>query len=102
MSDLVDFLKGLAGAAERVDKVDRGETDPLRIVEALLGRPTSTREEEQWWHLFGLTDKPESRAVLDGAWRRYAVREHPDKGGDAISFGHMRRLYERVRANLPA
>lgn len=102
MGELTDFLRGLTGAAERLDSVSRGETDPLRIVETLLGRETSGPESEQWWSLFGLTERPERRAVLDGAWRRYALRNHPDKGGDAISFGHMRSLYERMAAGLPA
>lgn len=101
MGELTDFFDGLATAAKRLDAMDRGETNPLRIVEAMLGRETSTAEAEQWWHLFGLDERPETRPVLAGAWRRWAARHHPDKGGDAISFAHMRALFETMSARLP-
>jgi len=99
VSELLDFLRGLTTAAERIDKVDRGETNPLKIVEAMLGESGS--EPERWWHLFGLTERPERKAVLEGAWKRWAVRNHPDKGGDAISFGHMSATYKAMLERLP-
>jgi len=101
MGELTDFFDGIAKAAKRIDGISRGETNPLRIVEAMLGQ-TSTADSQQWWHLFGLEERPESRPVLAGAWRRWAARHHPDKGGDAISFAHMRALYDTMSARLPA
>lgn len=102
MGELTDFFDGLARAAKRLDGIDRGEKDPLRMVEAMLGREVSAPHSEQWWHLFGLTERPETRPVLRGAWLRWAARNHPDKGGDAISFAHMKALHDTMAARLPA
>jgi hypothetical protein len=103
MSTLQNFLRGLASVADRLDEASaRGETDPLRIVDAMLGGNYSRNESGgQWWELFGLEDKPDNKRQLEGAWRRWAARNHPDAGGSEATFRHMRTLFERMRDTLP-
>ena len=102
MSKFTDTLRGLAGVGERLEAAQaRGETDPLRLVDVMLDGQFLHEGDNQWWMLFGMTEKPTNRAQLDGAWKRWAARNHPDKGGDAISFGHMKALHDRMRERLP-
>lgn len=99
-----DILRGFAGLFDRLEDVrDADENDPLSIVDAMLGsRFTRTDDAygEQWWELFGLDDKPTSRVELDGAWQRWVLKNHPDKGGDGPQFRFMKRLHETMRARL--
>lgn len=97
------LLRDLAGASERVEAAgERGETDPLKLVDVMLGGDYLREDDGHWWMLFGMTEKPANREQLDGAWKRWAARNHPDKGGDAIAFGHMKALHGRMRERLPA
>ncbi|WP_205538743.1 J domain-containing protein [Mycobacterium kyogaense] len=39
-----------------------------------------------------------TEADLNRAWRRYAARHHPDRGGDALTFTRGRLAYEELLA----
>ena len=39
-----------------------------------------------------------TEADLNRAWRRYAARHHPDRGGDAVTFTRGRLAYEELLA----
>jgi len=41
-------------------------------------------------------DAGASRRVVERAWRRYALRHHPDRGGDAESFVRGQQAYDRI------
>lgn len=92
----------MAGVFERLDAArERGETDPLRIADAMLGGSYTPPDPATWWELFGLDERPANRAQLEGAWKRWAARNHPDAGGSQAAFRHMRALFERMRDTLP-
>lgn len=100
-----DVLRGFAGLFDRLEDVrDADDSDPLSIVDAMLGSRfvrTDNAYGEQWWELFGLDAKPATQAELDGAWRRWAARNHPDAGGNEPQFRFMRRLFETMRDRTP-
>lgn len=43
-------------------------------------------------------DEVHTEADLNRAWRRYAARHHPDRGGDAVTFTRGRLAYEELLA----
>lgn len=43
-------------------------------------------------------DEVHTDAELNRAWRRYASRHHPDRGGDAVTFTRGRLAYEELLA----
>lgn len=43
-------------------------------------------------------DEVHTVADLNRAWRRYAARHHPDRGGDALTFTRGRLAYEELLA----
>src|SRR5690349_17495180 len=43
-------------------------------------------------------DEVHTEADLNRAWRRYAARHHPDRGGDALTFTRGRLAYEELLA----
>lgn len=103
MSEFGKILRAVGKVADNLEAArERGETDPLRIVDAMLGGSYIREDQTNWWHLFGLEEKPTTRAVLDGAWKRWAGRNHPDAGGDKLAFGHMSDLHKRMRETIPA
>ncbi len=102
MSTLQEFLRGFASLADRLDEQrEKGEKDPLRIVDAMLGGSYSAGPPEGWWELFDLERKPDNKAQLHAAWKRWALRNHPDKGGSEVAFKHMRETFERLVETLP-
>lgn len=43
-----------------------------------------------------------TRAEVDKAFRRYALRHHPDRGGDAATFQAGVEAYHRLTGTAPA
>lgn len=102
MSKLGELLRNVSQVVDRLDDASQaGETDPIRLVDAMMGGEYSRPRDGDWWRLFGLNDAPTSKRELAKAWKGYASRSHPDAGGDAVSFAAMRELYERKLARLP-
>lgn len=97
-----ELLRGAAKLADRIEEqAAKGETDPLRIVDAMMGGTYSTNAgTETWWELFGRDEKPVNKAQLEGMWREWAARNHPDQGGSVPAFRHMRELFERMHPTL--
>lgn len=96
------FFKGISDLVGEVeDARNDGETDPLRLLERLTGRSSSSSAEpDPWWEHFGLELAPIDRAELDAAWRSWTTRNHPDRGGAPAAFRRMRKLYEHHRAKM--
>jgi DnaJ-class molecular chaperone len=51
--------------------------------------------------IFGLERLP-SRDELKSLWRAYALKTHPDRGGDAEKFWHAHAAYVRLCAEIEA
>lgn len=47
-----------------------------------------------WWKTLGLSERPDSIAVLKRAYRKATLAHHPDRGGSAESMRRIRRAYE--------
>lgn len=89
---LGDFLRNLGGVIDEVDRA--GAFDFINS----RGAPT----DDKWWELFDLDIEPQTRLVLDEAWKVWRVKNHPDKGVCSNSrFQHMSELFDRQRARLP-
>lgn len=104
MGKLQDVLRGFADVTDRLEDAQaRGETDPLRIVDAILGGEyvrTDSAAGEKWWELFGLDAPPSTKAELRTAWKKWASRNHPDQGHHEPAYRFMRTLYEKQVATL--
>lgn len=103
MGSIRDFFKDAARIVGTIeDARDAGETDPLRLLDAITqGGYTRTPDAQPWWELFGLDERPGSKAELRAAWSRWAARNHPDKGAPEPAFRHMRGLFEAKLTTLP-
>ncbi len=103
---LQDVLRTFVGILDKAEDYQRsGETDPRKFFEAVTGvdigqSPDAQDRSDSWWELFGLDEKPETSAQLDAAWRSWAARNHPDRGGSAPAFRYARNLYETQRVKL--
>ncbi len=71
------FEKGDAQPRMKVPELPAPPTDPLTVL--------------------GL-EEVHTEAELNRAWRRYAARHHPDRGGDAVTFTRGRLAYEELLA----
>lgn len=103
---LVEFLRE---AATRLDAVQQaaesGEMDPIRLADAFTGGNYSEAADDaardgRWWELFGLDAHPTTPRELDRAWRKWAVKNHPDQGHPEPTFRFMRTLYEKQKVRL--
>lgn len=104
---LKQFLRSAAELLEVGERYEQsGEDDPMKFVDEVLKTarnglsPAEQAGTGAWWELFGLDAKPTDRATLDSAWRAWARRHHPDTGGNAPAFRHMRELYEHQGKKL--
>lgn len=80
----------------------RVSDDPLALLQVILGHSDARRVDGDWFELFGLEQPPADAAVLKAAWRDWCVRNHPDRGGSAVTFRRMETLYSRELARLEA
>jgi curved DNA-binding protein CbpA len=49
--------------------------------------------------VLGLTE-PLHSAELRRAWRGFAARHHPDRGGDAVTFSRGQHAYDELQQRL--
>jgi len=91
------ILRGLAKMLDRVQEANElAEEDPLGFVDAVLGQARERKAKHgTWWELFGMDAKPKTKGELECAWKQWAARNHPDKGGSEPAFRYMRSLYDQ-------
>lgn len=81
-----DNLAAIAATLEAMRAIDRhGGAEILdRAFTGFVALP----QPEQWWNTLGVTSTA-TRAEIDEAYRKLAMKHHPDRGGDA---GEMARV----------
>jgi len=47
-----------------------------------------------------LMEQPKSEADLQRNYRRLALKNHPDKGGNAVKFGKLAEAYHRLKGRM--
>lgn len=53
-----------------------------------------------WWTTLGLSERPVTEHQLQAAYRKEAMRTHPDAGGSSEAFQRVRRAYEQGLAQF--
>lgn len=61
------------------------------------GRPQSSYSPTGWWTVLGISSSA-TKSEIKTAYRKLALKHHPDKGGDAATFNKITTAYKEALA----
>jgi hypothetical protein len=88
---------GKKGTAKR--SADRPPSRSTRSQEPTMGLPQLPAPPQDPLAVLGLKE-PLHPAELRRAWRGFAARHHPDRGGDAVTFARGQNAYDELQRRL--
>jgi len=94
---IADNLAAIAATLEAMRSIERH--GGAAILERAFTGFTALPAPEQPWQTLGLPDSHATREQIEDAYRRLAMKHHPDRGGDATEMARINTARDMLLSN---